>query len=240
MKQGAALLCIGAAALGARADVVNLNPVADAFVSSAQPTGNFGGAGALSVAAPGLAQGEFQTVVRFDTVPALAAFNSSYGIGNWLITDIRLTWTSTSPNNAIFNATGAGNFSIYWMQNDSWIEGTGGPSAPSTTGITFATLPGFLSPADEFLGNFIYNGATSGQIVCQPIFTPGFAGDVGLGSLVSFRLAASTSTTAWVFNSRSFGTVASRPVLSITAVPAPGPTIALTAVGALLGARRRR
>jgi hypothetical protein len=230
---------IVAASTTAKADIINLNPVADAFVSSAQPTGNFGGAGALCVAAPGLALGEFQTLLRFDSGAAVAAFNGSYGPGNWVITNIALTFTSTTPSNPIFNAVAAGNFAINWMQNDSWVEGTGGPSAPAATGINFSTLPGFLGPTDEFLGTFAYAGGTTGSVVCQPIIAPGFAGDVGLGNLVSFRLAASTATTSWVFNSRSFGTVANRPVLSITAVPAPGAAALLLIAGTSLTRRRR-
>lgn len=228
-----------ACACGARADVITLNPVADAFVSSAQPNGNFGGAGALSVAASGLPLGEFQTVLRFDTAAAVSSFNATYGVGNWVITSIQLQLTSTSPNNPIFNATGAGNFSINWMQNDSWVEGTGGPSAPGATGIMFSTLPGFLSPADEFLGSFNYPGTTTGNVVCIPVMMPGFAGDVGLGNLVSLRLAASAPTTSWVFNSRSFSTIANRPALSITAVPAPA-SAAISAVASLCLAGRRR
>jgi len=242
MNLAARILCssIGLVPLAAAsADVVNLNPVADAFVSSAQPAGNFGAAGALSVAAPGLSLGEFQTLVRFDTGPAIAAFNASYGASNWAITDITLTFTSTAPNNPIFNAADAGGVSAYWMQNDSWVEGSGGPSSPSATGISFSTLPGFLSPGDEFVSSAVYNGSTSGTIAFQPAFTPGFVTDVSLGSLVSFRLAASTATTSWVFNSRTFGTVSSRPVLSITAVPAPGTALVLAAAGLLSGRRRR-
>lgn len=239
INKAIAVLAVCGAGSRAKADIINLNPVADAFVSSAQPAGNFGGAGALSVAAPGLPQGEFQALLRFDTASAVAAFNSSYGPGNWVITNIALTVTSTTPNNPVFNAAAAGNFSINWMQNDSWVEGTGGPSTPAATGINFSSLPSFLSPADEFLGNFAYSGATTGAVLSHPVITPGFSGDVGLGNLVSLRLAAFTATTSWVFNSRSFGTVASRPVLSITAVPAPGAAALLLIAGTSVTRRRR-
>jgi hypothetical protein len=233
-------VCVALAAASlARADVISLSPMADAFVSSAQPAGNFGGAGALSVAAPGQPQGEFQTVLRFDTAAAVTAFNNSYGAGNWSISGISFSFTTTAPNNPIFSPPGAGNFSMNWMQNDSWTEGTGGPSSPAATGITFATLSTFLSPGDEFLGSFGFPGNTSGTVLCQTTIAPGFAGDVGLGNLVSIRLAATTAGTAWVFNSRSFGTVPSRPIMSITAVPAPGAATALAIAGAAVMRRRR-
>lgn len=231
-----AAACVAAGA--AAADTVTMNPVADAFVSSAQPNGNFGAAGALSVAASGLPQGEFQTLIRFDTAPAVAAFNATYGAGNWVITNISLTLTSASPNNPIFNAAAPGVLALRWMQNDSWVEGAGGPSAPSPTGINFNTLPSFLSPGDEALGNFNYTGATTGTVQCSPLSAPGLIGDAGLGGLVSFRLSAADTAVSWVFNSRSFGTVASRPVLSVTAIPAPG-TAALLAALLIAPARRR-
>ena len=235
--------CIAALALGtsltAHADIVSLTPVADAFVSSAQPAGNFGGAGALALAAPGLPQGEFQTLIRFDTGPAISTFNASYGAGNWVITNISLVLTSTAPGNPIFNASAAGQFRLSWMQNDSWVEGTGGPGSPGATGINFQTLPSFLSPADESLGVFNYGGGTSGTVPINPAITPALAGDVGLGGPVSFRLSPEGSSVAWVFNSRSFGTVASRPALLVTAVPAPA-SGALAAVSLLVGLRRRR
>src|SRR5262245_59815388 len=56
-----------AAITASRADTALLTPTADAFVVAAQPTNNYGGAGALSAAAAGLARGEFQSVLRFDT-----------------------------------------------------------------------------------------------------------------------------------------------------------------------------
>src|SRR5215470_6749489 len=118
----------------------SVNPSADAFVA-AGPTGNlsnnnYGGAGAISIAAPNLSQGEFQSV------------------GQWFIQSVTLQLTATAPNNAIFNASAAGQLSISWMQNDGWTEGTGTPQAPTPTGLTFSTLNTFLSPADEALGTF--------------------------------------------------------------------------------------
>ena len=131
------------------------NPSADAFVASG-PSGNlsinnYGGAGAICVAAPGLAQGEFQSILRFDLSSAKASFDSQFGAGLWTIQSVTLQLTATAPNNAIFNSSAAGQFVLSWMQNDSWTEGAGTPSAPATTGVTFATLPSFLSLADENL-----------------------------------------------------------------------------------------
>lgn len=221
----------------ASADVVSLNPVADAFVDSALANNNYGGGGGLAVAAPGLPQGEFQSVLRFDASAAVASFNASFGAGNWTIQSITLTCTAAAPNHPIFNAQAAGQLSASWMQNDSWVEGTGTPQAPGATGITFATLPSFLSGADEALGTYSFAGGTSGANIYALALTSAFSADVTTGGLVSLRIAPVGSTIGYVFNSRSFGTASARPVLAITAVPAPGVAI-LLAIAAARGARR--
>src|SRR5208283_3018409 len=100
---------------------------------------NYGGAGALSIAAPGLSKGEFQSVLQFDLSGARASFDAQFGAGQWTLQSISLTLTATSPNNSIFNATSAGQFGVSWMQNDSWIEGSGTPASPTMTGITYST-----------------------------------------------------------------------------------------------------
>jgi hypothetical protein len=67
------------------ADTYTTAPIADAFVATG-PTGNlsgdnFGAAGALSVGAGDLSQGEFQTVMQFNLSGAASAFNAEYGAG---------------------------------------------------------------------------------------------------------------------------------------------------------------
>ena len=150
-------------ALRAHAATFTLNPSADAFVTTG-PTANlggnnYGGAGALSVAAAGLANGEFQSVLRFDLSTARASFDTQFGAGQWSIQSITLSLTATSPNNAIFNPSAAGQFGVSWMQNDSWTEGSGTPAAPTTTGITYTSLTGtFIGASDEALGSFSFAG----------------------------------------------------------------------------------
>ncbi len=224
----------------ARADIITLNPIADAFVDSAIPAGNFGGGGGLAVAAPGLPQGEFQTALRFDASSAVASFNATFGPGNWTIQAVSLQLTATAPNSPVFNAQAAGQFAASWMQNDSWVEGTGTPAAPGASGLTFATLPSFLSGADEGLGTLSFGGATSGASTYALALTSGFNADLAAGSLVSMRLSGVGSTLGYVFNSRNFGTVSARPALSITAVPTPGAGTILALTGCAAVRRRRR
>lgn len=215
------LLCLHASAA-----TFSLNPGADAFVTTG-PSGNlknnnYGGAGGLSVAAPNLSQGEFQSVLQFGLSGAKSSFDSQYGAGQWSIQSVTLQLTATTPGNPIFNASAAGQFSLSWMQNDGWIEGTGTPQTPTTTGITFATLSNFVGVADENLGTFSYNGATSGNFIYSLGLTPLFSGDVLAGSTLSLRMFAADTTVSYVSDSRSFGTPSLRPLLTITAIPEPG------------------
>jgi hypothetical protein len=230
-------------ALPLSAATFTLNPVADAFVTTG-PSGNltlnnYGGAGALSIAAPGLSRGEFQSVLQFDLSAARASFDAQFGAGQWSIQSITLTLTATAPNKPIFNTSAAGLFGISWMQNDSWLEGTGSPGLPTTTGITFANLPGFLSAADEALGTFSFAGGTNGTAAYSLGHTSGFLADALAGNVVSFRLFAADSAVSYLADSRNFGTVSARPLLSIVAVPEPG-ALCLLATGVLLSAAARR
>src|SRR6266850_2517656 len=63
----------------------SLNPSSDAFVTtgaSASLSGNnYGGAGALSVAAANAPQGEFQSVLQFSLSGAKSSFDTQFGAG---------------------------------------------------------------------------------------------------------------------------------------------------------------
>jgi hypothetical protein len=223
----------------------SINPSADAFVA-AGPTGNlsnnnYGGAGAVSIAAPNLSQGEFQNVLQFNLSTVKTAFDSQFGVGQWSVQSVTLQLTAAAPNNAIFNTSVAGQFSISWMQNDAWTEGTGTPQAPTTTGITFSTLNTFLGPADESLGTFSFNGGTSGNSIYTLGLTPSFSSDLLVGNNVSLRMFAADTAVSALFDSRNFGTASARPLLTITAVPEPT-SLALGVMGLcfLLGNKRAR
>jgi hypothetical protein len=200
------------------AQEIPLTPVADAFVASAQPTSNFGGAGALSLAGPGLAKGEFQTVLRFDAAVAKAAFDASFGAGAWSIEGVTLKLTASAAPNPIFNPLAAGGFSASWMEDDSWVEGDGTPGMPAPAGVTFATLPTFLGPSDAPLGAFFFSGITTGAHTYTLFAAPSLVDDIEAGGLVSIRLAAADASVSYVFNSRNFPTPANWPVLTIGAV----------------------
>jgi hypothetical protein len=222
---------------------VTVNPSADTFLSSAESPSNYGGAGQLAISDAGRPQGEFQSLVRFDLAAARSSFDSTFGPGQWKLQSATLRLTTSNPNNALFNANLAGPFAVSWMQNDSWAEGTGAPISPTSDGVTFATLPNFTSAQDQPLGTFNFPGGNSGANTFALNLSSGLTDDVQAGGLLSMRLFADGGmTVSYNFSSRNFGTVANRPVLTVSAVavPEPGTLGVIAAIVALCVARPRR
>lgn len=187
-RKFAGLIAMAALGVGVRsslaAEVYNLNPIADSTVSSANPDSNYGLGGALAISASGLPKGEFQTVLRFDAAAAKVAFDETFGGGAWTISSVSMKLTAANPNNPLFNAQAAGQFSVNWMQDDSWAEGDGGPGAPSINGITFNLLPGILNIGNELIGTFPFNGATNGSFQYALTPTAGLSSDLLNGSQI--------------------------------------------------------
>jgi hypothetical protein len=200
--------------------------VADAFVFSGEPTFNYGGGGVFVVSAPGLPEGEFRSLLRFDLASAKSSFDSAFGAGNWSLSSAALQLSAASPNSPIFNSSAAGQLSATWMQNDSWVEGAGAPTTPDTNGVTWNSLPSFLSAGDQSLGTFAFSGATSGTVNYSLALSPGLVSDTAAGGLTSFLLSAAPgdTTVSGAFNSRSFGTAIRRPLLTLNAVAIPEPS----------------
>jgi hypothetical protein len=241
MIKGVVLLGIGlwvAGVVDVSAQVtVSTNSVADAFVRSADPTHNYGGAGALSVSgtvatnASGVQEGALDSFLRFDVSSSVAQFNASYGVGNWTLSSAKLLLTETAtPAQAIFNR-GIGQFEIRWIGNDSWIEGTGNPNTPNTSGIVYNNESSVLNAGvDTTLGTFT-NGGTNGLDTFSLSTPSAFLNDIDAGGLVSFFLTATPgSTVGFTFNSHEFGMASQRPFLQLTAEAIPEPTTAALVV----------
>ena len=230
------LLC--SARLGIAASTFSLNPTADAFVTTG-PTGNlssnnYGGAGALGVSAPGSAKGEFQSFLQFDLSGAKSSFDSIYGAGNWGILSITLQLSAAPPGNPIFNNNAAGLFGVTWGANNSWMEGSGTPIAPGSTGITFSTAPSFKGAGDQPLGTFSFAGGNSGTASYSLALDSGLVGEANNGGVASLYMTAADANVSYLFDSRSFVTNSLRPLLTIIAdVPEPG-VVPLAGMGAVV------
>ena len=222
-----------------RAATFSLNPVADAYVATGPSNNlrdnNYGAAGALSVAAPGSPDGEFQSALRFDLSGARGSFDALFGAGQWTVQSVSLQLNATIPNNPVFNANAAGSFNVSWMQNDSWVEGSGGNNNPSTVGLSYNSLINTVinNAADQALGTFSYGGGT-GPASHSLTVSSGLLNDIQSGGLASMRLFAADANVSYLVNSRNFTIAANHPLLTINAVAVPEPaSFALLIVFAL-------
>jgi len=236
--------------------------IADAFVTdgsthNASPNDNYGAAGALMVAGASGTNGPFLSVLQFNLSGAVTQFNAQYGVGNWTITGVSITLASNaatqgaSAGNAIFPSINGGGFDITWMQNNNWTEGTGSPGTPEvpaqgSTDLTYNNLLStFETPGtDELLGSFDYTPPGNNVALTWNLDTgssdSGFVDDIESGTPVSLLFGATSSTTAYLFNSRSY-TSGNNPIMTVTAVPEPVTGILLLAtLGGFAFFRRRR
>jgi hypothetical protein len=225
------------------AGTFDLTPISDAFVA-AGPTGNlsnnnYGGGGALAIAASGLPNGEFQSVIQFDLSSARSSFDAQFGAGQWSIESVSLQLSASPHNNAIYNNVAAGMFGISLMQNNSWVEGTGNASNPAANGITYNSLQNtFINNAvDQPLGTFSFGGQTSGATDYSLNLTTGLTSDILAGGDASLRLLAADTAVSYLFSSRSQAGL--QPTLIITAVPEPG-SFALFGLALAMVLRSRR
>lgn len=232
-----------ALAHGATAATFTNSVSADAFVRANAPTLNYGAAGGVAVSGStatnvsGIANGVFDTFIRFNTADMVAHFDSLFGPANWAVNGATLRVTEQgAPNNALFNR-GLGAFEIRWVANDGWVEGTGNPNTPTTTGITYNEVAALLNTgADASLGTFT-NAGTDGPLGFPLALPPAFVDDVQAGGEVGFYLTSVDAGLGFTFTSRNFGTASARPYLEISALPRPGiTTIALLGADVVLTA----
>ena len=220
----------------------------DTFVTTGSSTNdlsgnNYGAAGAIGVSAA-LTNGTFASLLRFDLSSAASTFNSTYGTGGWSINSIALQLTTTAANNPIFNASQPGAFDVKWISSNAWVEGTGNPNTPSTTGVKWTDFAGLTSGAQA---EGVFNVTNVGDgVTASYTLNPssGLLFAIQTGSQASLALTAdpTDSTMSALFNTRNFGTASRHPALIITAaalaVPEPGRPMLLML--GLLGFLRRR
>jgi hypothetical protein len=230
MKIFFASLIVAFVTANTRAATFTNSASADSFVRSNAPTLNYGAAGALAVSGAGavngsgVTNGAFDSFIRFNTFSLVTNFNALYGTNNWTVTGAKLRVTEiAAPPQTLFNR-GVGAFEIRWIANDNWIEGTGNPGAPTTTGIVFTNETTLLNAAaDKTLGTFTNAGADGVLSFSLPLIAE-FISDVKTGGEVGFFLTAIDPGIGFTFDSRSFNTTNARPFLEISALPRPGLT----------------
>lgn len=213
------------------------NPTADAFVATGTNGNfsgdNFGAAGALAIAAPGLPEGEFQTVMMFGFSGAATQFNTMFGAGKWTVQSMTLQLVSSPHNNAIFNPISAGQFNISLMQNNSWAEGTGTGGTPTTDGISFNSLQStYINNAtDQALGTFSFPGGSSGTNSYSLNLSSSLVADLMNGTNASFRFFAADSQISYLFSSRMNSSfLTPNLTIEVSSVPEPR-SVAICALG---------
>lgn len=220
--------------------------------SEATHNKNYGSAGTLVVAGADSPNGEFDSLIKFTLAPAKIQFDTQFGAGNWQITSVTLSLASNygdqgeQPNNWLFAPINTGSFAITWMPNDTWLEGNSGGgggiiSNGSTEGVTFDSLPNYLSANDELLGTYTYTPPGDNIPVIYTLgVTQGFSADIASGSDVSLLFTPADSTIDYLFNSNKYAS--NHPTLTVIAEQVPEPSAYLMALAGagMLGLLRFR
>lgn len=222
------------------------NTVADAFLTANLPTTNFGLAGTLAIAPAGSAQGEFDSIIQFNTAAAFNQFNTTYGAGNWQVSAITLSLASNQGTNGahmntLFNPVHGGQFNIDWLGNNSWIEGTGGGTgSPAGSSVSFNSISTLFSAGSAPLGTFTYTPPGNNVYENYSLSLNGsLVSGVAAGGEVSLYLSAADNQVSYLFNSKDFASNHPELAITATAIPEPG-TVALAtaALGCILMSRR--
>lgn len=226
------LLLAAALPLSLRAQSTTLSQVVamNTYVSSGQPSQNFGTMGAMEIAVPTGAQNRTEeSLIQFNTATLLSDFNADYGAGNWAVTAVTLTLylnfgtAGQQPGNSSFNQIAAGGFELDWLSDNSW----------SSTAITWnnisSVLPGTANNALDSLGDFNFLGNGSSPNTWGLALDPNLRSEITSGAPVSiFGQPTADSTVGYLFN-----TLNNNPaVLNVTVEATPEPSVlALSAFG---------
>lgn len=223
------------------ASTVQLKPTADAFVSSAAASSNFGAQGTLAIAGDSSTRGatptgRFESVLKFNLSSAVSQFDGEFGSGNWSISTVTFTLASNVgtqgglPSSTAFPAINGGLFSILWMQDDSWSE----------TGVTYDNLSSHTGLTSG-LGSWSYVAPGNNVGITRDLGSDAsFLADLTAGGDVSLLVTPGDDTVAYLFNSRTYNSAANHPLLSITAIPEPVSSIMLVGSSSMFVMRRRR
>jgi len=183
------------------------------------------------------------------------SLNATYGAGNWTISNVKLKLQYTLyANNTRFGG-GAGTFDIYWVGNDSWVQGTSNPAY-----VTSAAALGNWSTSYALVGSENYSwstasytgtaaDATTGLWVTdksggkQATISYGLALDSSLvNDIVSASAASDPSVSLYLMSTSSSlgltiftGGGSVLPTLTFDVVAAPEPSSLALGLGGLAG-----
>lgn len=254
------LLALQACSLWA-SEIKIVVPTGDVFIWEANPTLNYGAAGALAVSGPaatngnGVPQGRYDTMIKFNTATVVSELDNSFGVGGWTIQSVRLELTEVAiPMSDRFNQ-GTGDFEVKWFSDDGWVEGPGRPNdnhVAQGNEMSWNLLQLMLAAATEqSLGIFTYTAPpitgpggvidSSGVTALRLEYGLGlgamFVDDLMAGSDVSMRLTATTDTVGFIFDSTKNEGAAL--VIETIEIPEPAAYILLLTGGVISLPQRR-
>jgi hypothetical protein len=239
-----AILALPAASRAQSAYTIT-NDAGGSFLSGAHPTLNYGGAGTFAVASASLSDGEYDSVLMFNTGAAVSQFNTTYGVGNWTVTGVTLSLASqfgtnnAPPMGSQFNKISGGNFNVDWLSDNNWAEGSGGGSGAAASGnvVSYQYESTLLSFSYDSLGTFTYTppGNNVYANYSLPLDANLVAG-AAAGGNVSLYFTPDDNQISYLFNSQSYMTQTpngnfNHPelTLDVSEVPEPSALSILTA-----------
>jgi hypothetical protein len=194
---------LGTAAIPLHAQITASQVVAaDTFVSSGQPTMNFGALGAMEIASPTSGQNRTEeSLMQFNAAAIKSTFDSDYGAGNWTVTAVTLKLFSNfptagqQPGNSSFNKIAAGGFQFDWLSDDNWSE-----SAVTWNNLP-NLLPGTATNELDSLGTFNWAADGSASQTWTLTLDTNLVNDIQAGDAVTvLGQPTSGSTVGYLFN----------------------------------------
>ena len=227
-----ALVCLTIlpSALLAQSSTYSQKVGANTFVSSGSPAANFGTMGGMEIAAPTAAQNRTEiSLLGFNTSAMQSSFDSSYGIGGWVVTGVTLSLFSNypmagiQPGNVSLNKIAAGAFEFDLLSDNNW----------SQSAITWNTLPTILpgsgnNNTSTQLGTFNWDAAGEASSIWTLNSSQPLVNDITAGSQVTILgQPTSGSTVGYLFNTA----LVNGGYLNVTVQAVPEPS----AVGLIAG-----
>lgn len=148
------------------------------------------------------------------------------------------------PPLTTFNTINGGQFGIDWLGFNNWVEGTGSgmgsPGYPSTSAVSFNSIPTLFSAGSASLGTYLYTppGNNIYENYSLPLNSSLVSG-AAAGGDVSLYFFAADNQVSYLFNSKEFGSNHPELTISATVIPESGTlALATSALACLLFSRR--